>query len=415
MGNALSVVAKVKPMEADRLEEILNIIGGDVKGNAKTEPRNDYIDFHGIESLHFCRFVLIPKGPKTTEGPWEYLHFESNYDGDLETHLNQFVDCGAKGMKEIWGRCEGFENIDPYSDMDRFKKELNRFIKKNSYYTPTFYQGYPKEKTKNIKLYQQFRRAVQEFFDLNDVQRYVWERRFTRILDALPDEEPTRWAFLQPVTNTVRTVADIGILLADMLREAVNVVFYQPIKAKVLGREPRLNLEIKPSPSVDQSVHKMEDVVSQNALTVVSEIAPGWFNLARLKFFLWFLNIVARHIENRGSLGGISTIHFARWVILDNGRYLLFNSNYDGSWENYIGDFVDLNAAGMDWVWQCTPDYPYAQRDMEGFKRIIRQYQLKVQVFYSAYSRATVFNILNDRDLTRAIDKANAEQWLRRL
>src|SRR3712207_8144952 len=45
-----------------------------------------------------------------------------------------------------------------------------------------------------------------------------------------------------------------------------------------------------------------------------------------------------------------------RSAIVDRGKYLLFESNYDGTWENYIDDFVDYASAGMNAIWGNSED-----------------------------------------------------------
>src|SRR5262249_5555088 len=79
----------------------------------------------------------------------------------------------------------------------------------------------------------------------------------------------------------------------------------------------------------------------QNQLTHVVAIKPGWFRMKTLKLVLWSIGFLARHYYNRGNLGGIPSIHYARWMILEKQRQLLFFSNFDGSWESYLGDFID--------------------------------------------------------------------------
>ena len=73
-----------------------------------------------------------------------------------------------------------------------------------------------------------------------------------------------------------------------------------------------------------------------------------------------------------GKLGGIRTIHFARWVALPDGR-LLFFSNYDGSWEAYLGEFVDKASMGLTMIWSNTIWYPQTRLlILEGAKKIGR-------------------------------------------
>ena len=69
------------------------------------------------------------------------------------------------------------------------------------------------------------------------------------------------------------------------------------------------------------------------------------------------LEFLAKNRYNQGKLGGIPSIHFARWVLLPN-RGVLFFSNFDSSWPSYLGDFIDQASSGLTAVWSNTVDYP---------------------------------------------------------
>ena len=135
------------------------------------------------------------------------------------------------------------------------------------------------------------------------------------------------------------------------------------------------------------------------------------------------INLLAKIIFNQGSLGGIPTIHFARWVILDNGQ-LIFFSNYDGSWDNYLGDFVDRAADGLTGVWSNTEDFPPTRflvqdgaRADEFFKAWTRAHQIPTQVWYSAYPNNTVVNIRDAVQMLEHLgqrpDPRTVSSWLR--
>ncbi|MEI9948898.1 MAG: hypothetical protein WDO74_07925 [Pseudomonadota bacterium] len=70
----------------------------------------------------------------------------------------------------------------------------------------------------------------------------------------------------------------------------------------------------------------------------------------------------------------------------------MFFSNYDSSWESYLGDFVDRAAIGLNLAWTLTAEYPKTSyltglgaSDEERFKAWSRAYQRPTQVFYTAY------------------------------
>src|SRR4029434_9514512 len=112
------------------------------------------------------------------------------------------------------------------------------------------------------------------------------------------------------------------------------------------------------------------------------------------------IDILARYRFNQGDLDGLNTIHFARWVLIDEGKRLLFFSNYDGSWERYLGDFVDQEHIGLTSVWSNTEGYPKTTNlmfegatDEERFKAWTRAHQIPTQLWYSAYPQLTTPNI----------------------
>src|SRR5437667_11659843 len=89
-----------------------------------------------------------------------------------------------------------------------------------------------------------------------------------------------------------------------------------------------------------------------------------------------------RHIYNHGSLTGVTTIHVARWIYLDDKRRLVFASSYDGSLESYMDDFIDKVAWGLNAVFSNGVGYPRTRwlvlggaRDDGAFKRILRRRQ----------------------------------------
>jgi hypothetical protein len=176
------------------------------------------------------------------------------------------------------------------------------------------------------------------------------------------------------------------------------------------------------------------DGVTQNQLTHVVDIKPGWFRLATLRFVLTAIDVIARVYSVRGNLGGIISIHFARWVILVDRRAqkkdvrhrLLFLSNYDGSWESYLGEFVDRAAYGLTGVWSNTVGFPRTEgllgagaHDEEAFKQWTRRHQIHTQVWWTGVPDSTVQNIRDDiwirQNLGRALPDDEVAAWLRKL
>ena len=128
--------------------------------------------------------------------------------------------------------------------------------------------------------------------------------------------------------------------------------------------------------------------------------SPARFRRWTLIVILFYLDYATRHFFGRGDLAGVKTIHFARWVFIDGKRRMFFASNYDGSLESYMDDFIDKVAWGLNLVFSNGVGYPRTSwlvrggaRDELAFKDYLRVHQVPTRVWYSAYDRLTALNI----------------------
>jgi hypothetical protein len=126
------------------------------------------------------------------------------------------------------------------------------------------------------------------------------------------------------------------------------------------------------------------------ALTVITPIIPE--KLETLKQVL-----ASIQANPSATIAKISTIHFARWVIIDNGTRLLFTSNFDGSWEAYLQDFVREMPDGLDFIWSNCEGYP-GSIPFQGFADYVKAHQFSNNTFYAAYPDLTVQAVLNAKE-----------------
>ena len=152
-----------------------------------------------------------------------------------------------------------------------------------------------------------------------------------------------------------------------------------------------------PSSAVALGPTFREDVVTQNQLTLVTVVEPRV--RGRVGAVLAGIDAYAKRLSPPGSLAGISTIHFVRWLLVDDDRRLMMLSDYDGSWEAYIDEFAEMILSGLDAIWSTSLGFPPdGARDLPAFKRFLRSHQVPSEVFYSAYPEETVLMIAADRD-----------------
>lgn len=130
-----------------------------------------------------------------------------------------------------------------------------------------------------------------------------------------------------------------------------------------------------------------DEVGKVTALTVITPIDPE--KLDTLKQVL-----AAVQANPSSSIARISTIHFARWVIIDDDCRLLFTSNFDGSFEDYIQDFVREIPEGLDRIWGNCIGYP-GSVPIDGFFDYINAHKFSNNTFYAAYPHLTVPDVKN--------------------
>ena len=166
----------------------------------------------------------------------------------------------------------------------------------------------------------------------------------------------------------------------------------------------RSSPEPRPRPRDFSRVRIGEDVSVQNALSHCVVVKPGFHRWLTLRAVFWAIRQrVAIFDRYTGSLAGIASIHFARWVPLDGGARLLFLSDYDGSWESCLAEFVDRAPWGLSAIWSNTLDFPETwllvfkgAKNEERLKTWAREKQIETPLWYSAYPDRTVANIHND-------------------
>ena len=127
-------------------------------------------------------------------------------------------------------------------------------------------------------------------------------------------------------------------------------------------------------------------------MNVVTPMRPAVTWLNRLIFMF------ARAVPSTlGGLLGLSLIHFARWVTIGRDQwpqrgqgeqklqndYMMFSSNLNGPWGQYIDAFADFIPGGLDLFWYSSSIYPNSI-PITPFKDYIRANQVDTGYYYNA-------------------------------
>jgi hypothetical protein len=156
------------------------------------------------------------------------------------------------------------------------------------------------------------------------------------------------------------------------------------------------------------------------AMNVVTPIrwTTTWVN----KLFFWAA--VKRPSTLKG-LVTLSLIHYARWVIIGrdqfphldpsqpreklNYSYMLFCSNFNGSWDQYVDSFTFAIPSGLDLFWKFNVRYPHSV-PLTPFHKYIQYNQIETIHYYNAYPLATSNDVKSAKTVKQALI-AFDQQW----
>ncbi|MFZ7092315.1 Dyp-type peroxidase [Primorskyibacter sp. 2E233] len=155
-----------------------------------------------------------------------------------------------------------------------------------------------------------------------------------------------------------------------------------------------------PDYKVLSEVMQIEDDGVVNHLAGISKMKPGRLRRLSLRLAFWVIAQLATRQFRPGFLGEIGTIHSARWVLVPGTDKLLFFSNYSGSWESYLEDFITKANSGLTGVWSNTIGFPRTSNlffdgatDGDRFKRWARRQQRPSYFWYRAYPNTTAHQV----------------------
>ncbi len=181
--------------------------------------------------------------------------------------------------------------------------------------------------------------------------------------------------------------------------------------------------ERSPSPAERVAMCERENRGLQNHMISITVRKPGFIRkcTSRLSFFA--IGTLTALNGRPGFLGEIGTIHFARWVTIPGTRDVIFVSNYDGSWESYLEDFITKAHQGLTAAWSNSVGFPRTRllfkdgaTDGERFKRFARHSMIRTSFWYSAYPDISTDNIRTNANVRRGFALAESDEeatrWL---
>jgi hypothetical protein len=410
------ILARVAAEREPALRAVLASMNGE-PGTA--DPQNALVPFGRFDRLHFARFVLLDDATTddlrlyglTPPAYPRYLAFLGDVDGDVASFTADLATRAAAGLTAIFSHCEGFSE----------STDLGAWMRANAQAPAANY----------VNTVGRTVRATHENAALHDALAGYADGQ-SRLADATPLEvhrqlrafalgevaagrlaltpeapTPLEWS----VRSAVHAVGvPLVLLILAVPLVLVGIVFW--VRIRMLEESDPVYCPRAPVEHVAQ-LASLEDYGLTNQFSAMGSFKPGLVRRWTAIFLLWIIDWAARHIYARGHLARVQTIHFARWVYLDDAHRLLFASNYDGSLDSYMDDFINKVAFGLNLVFSNGVAYPKTSDLIVGgakyeqqFKNFIRRHQLPTEVWYNAHPGLTAVDLTRNEQIRRGIERA---------
>ncbi len=384
--SAFMILATVVPAQEPALRRLL----ADMNSSpGLLDSMQALIPFRQFKQLHYARFLILDDltvndiavyGLPRVDYP-TYLAFLGDCDGPAEELLAEMAQQAGEGLRRIFMHCTDFR-----SDTD-----LLRWMKS---------------------------------CDVAPAANYVnidGEQKRGRLTLTPPDPTPVDWQ-IRNLLHLI-TIPLLAFTLSPLLILAIPFFL---IRLRQCERsDPEIAPRVDPEHARLLSLQEDQDVTNQ--FSAMGSLKPGVFRRLTMILVLTAIDYSVRHVFNRGRLARVTSIQFARWVFLDQKRRVIFASNYDGSLESYMDDFINKVSFGLNVVFSNGIGYPRTKwmlldgaRDEQKFKDYLRRHQMPTQVWYNAHPGLTALDkwrnaLIRDGLERRHMSDSDARQWLQLL
>jgi hypothetical protein len=415
------------PIAADREDALRAMLATMSSRPGVVDPNNSLLPFAQFERLHVARFVILHDetlgdlaqyGESFPDAP-VWLVFLGDCDGQADTMLREFATHAGAGLAQIFSHCQDFDR----------GGDLVTWMRRHTATPAAQYINWVGRTVRQIREEATLHAALRERL-VRDGATFMEQTPVAvhRLLGAAVRQDGP--SLTPPAATPILWRASkignlIGVPLA-LLALFPFLLLYLPFFLYQLRQREKTDAVIAPRPTPEHvdALSVLEDHDVSNQFSAFGCVKPGRFRLWTLVFIFWVLNFSTRQFYTRGRLARVGTIHFARWVFLDNRRRLLFASNYDGSLDSYMDDFINKVAYGLNLVFSNGVGYPRTNFLLGGgaqyeqtFKYFLRRHEVPTQVWYKAYPGLTAADLARNTLIREGLERREmtdeaARRWL---
>jgi hypothetical protein len=408
----------VAPIQQNKVGAMRELLASMNSGPGIADPNNALIPFAAFDNLHFARLVVLDDltigDPAEFYGierpdPPIYLAFLGDFDGSYDSFISLLVEVAAPGLRRILSLCEGFS-----PDMD-----LRAWVVSHEAKSSASYCNWVGRTVQQTKEEEDLRAALRAYMDSSpeiadspaavlhqSLHRFVErEKKDGRLRLTPPEPTPLGWK--------VRHIWDWTKLVLAIVTLPITII---PLAFLALILRSRENSDPefapRPDPQLEESLHVLEDYDVTNQFSAMGSFKPGLLRSLIVRLALFVIDLTAKTIYTQGRLTRIHTIHFARWVFLDDRARMFFASSYDGSLESYNEDFINKVFIGLNLIFGNGIGYPRTAwlilkgaKDEQPFKYYLRGHELPTEVWFNAHAGLTASDMQRNSIIRLAVEK----------
>jgi len=397
------------------------------------DPGNGVVPFAQFDRLHFARLALLDDalqadlrahGVEPKRLP-TCLVFIGDCDGPADDVLADLAQRAGPGLARIFGHCEGFAG----------GTDLLAWMRAHEQRAAASFVNWVGRSVRQIREESALQRALAARVPRRPLAAPGEGERVRRELAAwVASEVGARRLALTPAAPTpigwqlgklanLVAVPLVGIVAMPLL------IVGAPLFVFLLRTREERDPEVCPRPRAAdlEALQELEDHDITNQYTAIGAVKPGVFRRWLLTVLLVLTSFACRQIFTRGYLARVQTIHFAHWFFFDDKSRVVFVSNYDGSHQGYMDDFINKVGWGLNLLFSNGVGWPRTRwlifggsRIEQSFKYYQRRHQVPTQVWYKAYPGLALVELNRNQRIREGLEQAtmsNAQAlaWLRLL
>ncbi len=412
----------VAPVAAAREAELRALLASMNRAPGTVDENNPLVPFARFAQVHFARLFTMDDTTLDDVGLYGleprryplYFCFMGEIDGSRGAFLRELARQCEPGLRALFACCEGFAG----------GADLVGWMRAHEVRPAASYVNWVGRTVRQAREEAALHDALARYLDENAAALAGQSpRELNETLQAFADDEIAAGRLvLSPEAPTplwwwLRETAHlVGVPLVLLL-------FWPLFSALAVLVLVRIRLQEKSDPQFcprvplaqADALARIEDQDVTNQFSAMGSLKPGRARRWASAFVLWLTDYAARHVFTRGHLARIKTIHFARWVWLDDKQRLIFCSSYDGGLDSYNDDFINKVGFGLNLTFSGGIGYPRTRwlalggaEDEQPFKAYLRRHQVPTQVWYNAHPGLTALDLRRNAQVRAGLYSAAA-------